>query len=100
MKVLGEDIMCGKVTMPVAKAMGLMGLQQRQKLWKTIESKPQDQATVNQVIKELEDVGAVQECVVQANKLVEDAWAALDPIIPDSFSKMMLRSFGWFVVRR
>jgi geranylgeranyl pyrophosphate synthase/predicted secreted hydrolase len=100
MKVLGEDIMCGKVTMPVAKAMGLMGLQQRQKLWKTIESKPQDQATVNQVIKELEDVGAVQECVVQANKLVEDAWAALDPIVPDSFSKMMLRSFGWFVVRR
>lgn len=33
-------------------------------------------------------------------QLVESAWEALDPIIPESFSKMMLRSFGWFVIER
>ena len=100
LKVLGEDIMAGKVTMPVAKAMSRMNKQQRQQLWSTIESKPQDAATVNKVIADLEKVGAIDACVVEANKIVEDSWAKLDPIVPDSFAKMMLRSFGWFVVRR
>ena len=100
LKVLGEDIMAGKVTMPVAKAMSRMNKADRQKLWDTVSSKPQDTTIVNNVIADLEKVGAIDACVEQANSIVEDAWAKLDPIVPDSFAKMMLRSFGWFVVRR
>jgi geranylgeranyl pyrophosphate synthase/predicted secreted hydrolase len=100
LKVVGEDIMCGKVTMPVAKAMSRMNKPQRAALWSVIESKPQDQDVVNKVIQDLEDCGAIEACVVHANRLVEESWAAMDPIVPDSFAKMMLRSFGWFVVRR
>ena len=100
MKTLGEDIMAGKVTMPVAKAMSRMSKEAREKLWNTVKAKPQDTETVNAVIADLESVGAIDACVEQANKLVEDAWDKLDAAVPDSFSKMMLRSFGWFVVRR
>jgi len=100
LKVVGEDIMCGKVTMPVAKAMSRMDKTQRAELWNVIKSKPQDQKVVDKVIQDLEDCGAIEACVEHANRLVEDSWAAMDPIVPDSFSKMMLRSFGWFVVRR
>ena len=38
LKVLGEDIMAGKVTMPVAKAMSRMNKADRQKLWDTVSS--------------------------------------------------------------
>ena len=92
--------MAGKVTMPVAKAMSRMNKADRQKLWDTVSSKPQDTAIVNKVIADLEKVGAIDACVEEANSIVEDAWAKLDPIVPDSFAKMMLRSCGWFVVRR
>ena len=101
LKVLGEDIMCGKVTMPVAKAMARMPKRaDREALWETIKSKPQDEKVVADVIATLEACGALDACQSQADKLVEDAWKELDVKVPDSFSKMMLRSFGWFVVRR
>lgn len=100
LKTLGEDIMCGKVTMPVAKAMCLLDLEGRTKLWNTVKSKPQDQAVVNACIADLEAVGAVQACVEQANECVEAGWRALDPLVEDSFSKMMLRAFSWFVIDR
>ena len=101
LKVVGEDIMCGKVTMPVAKAMSLIkDRQERQDMWETIKSKPQDRETVERIIQQLEDCGALDACQTQADALVEDAWRDLDTKVPDSFAKMMLRSFGWFVVRR
>eukprot|EP00937_MAST-01D_sp_MAST-1D-sp2_P006722 g6722.t1 len=96
MKTLGEDIIDGKITMPVCK----MSLADRQKLWDTIKSKPKDQEVVNACIADLERVGAIEECVEQSKELVEDAWAELDPFIPSSFAKVMLRSFGWFVTER
>jgi len=93
--------MAGKVTMPVAKAMALIRSRDvRSEMWETIKSKPQDEETVARVIAQLEECGALDACQKQADDLVEDAWRALDSKVPDSFSKMMLRSFGWFVVRR
>ena len=100
LKTLGEDIMDGKVTMPVCKAMKMLTRKEREVLWNVIKSRPQDQNVVNEVIAQLEEIGAVEACVEQSDLIVEEAWAALDELIPDSFSKMMLRAFGWFVVER
>ncbi len=98
LKTLGEDIADGKVTMPVCKYMALeKSAEEREKTWNIIKSKPKDQEIINGVISTLEKVGAIDACVDQANQLVEDAWEKLDPIVPDSFPKMMLRSFGWYV---
>ena len=33
----------------------------------------------------------------KANAIVEDAWRELDLIIPDSYAKVALRAFGWYV---
>ena len=101
LKTVGEDIMCGKVTMPVVKAVGLIKDREvRTQMWNTIKSKPQDRETVERIIQQLEDCGALDACQKQADDLVEDAWRDLDGKVPDSFAKMMLRSFGWFVVKR
>jgi len=100
LKTLGEDIKDGKVTMPIAKAMSRMGLKDRRVLWNTVRSKPQDQKTVLQCIADLEACGAIDACTAQADTLVEDSWKKLDQVCPDSFSKIMLRAFGSFVVER
>lgn len=65
-----------------------------------IKSKPQSQAVINECIAKLEKYGAIQACVDEAMAMVEAAWQALDPLVPDSFYKIMLRAFGWFVVER
>jgi hypothetical protein len=31
---------------------------------------------------------------------VEDAWSVLDPLVPNSLAKLMLRAFSWFVLER
>jgi len=101
LKNLGEDITCGKVTIPVVKAMGLLKTrEEREELWRTVASKPSDPVVVQRVIDQLEGLGAIEDCVTQATELVESAWAKLDPIVPDAFCKIMLRSFGWFVIER
>jgi geranylgeranyl pyrophosphate synthase len=101
LKRLGEDIVEGKVTMPVAKAMAVLKTQkERQELWDAVRAKPQDQIEVDRIIGQLESVGAIDLCIAQADVLVEQAWKILDPVIPDSFSKVMLRAFGWFVIER
>ena len=87
LKTLGEDITAGKVTIPVVKALRLLSKDTMRKMWATIKSKPADRATVNGIIQQLEDCGALDECVLQSERLVEDAYAAHDPLIPDSFSK-------------
>lgn len=100
LKNLGEDIRAGKVTIPVVKAIGLMPKDEMRKLWDIIKTKPSDQKVINECIATLEKYGAIEACVQQSINLVEDAFKVLDPLIPDSFSKIMLRSFGWFVTER
>ena len=97
LKTLGEDITAGKVTIPVVKAIGLLPQGEMRQLWDVIKTCPKDRATVDACIATLERCGAIDACVEHATRLVEDSWRALDEHIPDSFSKIMLRSFGWFV---
>jgi geranylgeranyl pyrophosphate synthase/predicted secreted hydrolase len=100
LKNLGEDITAGKVTMPVVKAITLLPKDEMRALWEIIKTKPTDRTVVMQCIQKLEDCGAIQACVDQSISLVEDAFKRLDPVVPDSFSKIMLRAFGWFVTEQ
>ena len=100
LKSKGEDICQGKITLPVAKALGRLSGAERQALTNTLASKPQDAATVGRVIAQLEEVGAIDACVVQAREVVEAAWKRLDPLIEDSQYKVTFRAFGWYVLER
>ncbi|MEW5741551.1 MAG: polyprenyl synthetase family protein [Myxococcota bacterium] len=100
LKETGEDISQGKVTLPVAKALGRLGPEERTALWATIASKPTDPAVVRNVIEQIEACGALDDCVKEANALVDSAWKALDPLVEASMPKIMLRAFGWYVLER
>ena len=100
LKLRGEDISSGKVTMPIAKAMGLLGLNDRHHLWATLSSRPSDLRVVVDAIRTLDDCGAIDAAHREAKDLVEDGWTALSPLIADSQAKLMLRAFSWFVLER
>jgi geranylgeranyl pyrophosphate synthase/predicted secreted hydrolase len=100
LKARGEDITHGKVTFPIARAISLLGLEDRRWLWQTVQSKPRDAETVAKVIELLESCGALSQCETEAERLVEAGWARLQPLIEDSVVSLMLRSFGWYVIQR
>ena len=100
LKSRAEDVRNGTITLPVAKAMGRLDAEQRAWLAATLRSKPDDDEIVAKAVEVMEACGAVDECAQLATSLVEDAWAALDPLLRDSFPKIMLRAFGWFVLER
>lgn len=100
LKTRGEDIMKGKVTLPIAKAMSKLPLAERQWIWSTFQSYPENPQIVSSVVEKLEAGGALDACVEQASDLVEAAWKNAEPKLKDSFSKVMLRAFGWYVLER
>jgi geranylgeranyl pyrophosphate synthase/predicted secreted hydrolase len=100
LKSRGEDITNGSITMPVAKAMARLPASERTKLVETLRSHPTDLTVVAAVVEQLESCGAVQACADEARDLVEAAWRAADPVLPDTIPKIMLRAFGWYVLER
>jgi geranylgeranyl pyrophosphate synthase/predicted secreted hydrolase len=100
LKSTGEDIMHGKVTLPVAKAIARLPLEERRFLWAELHSKPKEPERIAACIDLIERCGALDACVQQANDLVESAWERFDPLVEDSFPKLILRAFGWYVLER
>lgn len=100
LKSKGEDISHGKITLPVAKAMGKLPKEDRIWLWETLQSKPSEREVISACIEKIESVGGIDACIDQANELVETGWNTLDPLIEDSLQKLMLRAFSWYVLER
>ena len=61
---------------------------------------PALQDKIDECIAKLEAVGAIQACADQANDMVDAAWDNLDRCLPDSFYKVVLRSFSWYLIQR
>jgi geranylgeranyl pyrophosphate synthase/predicted secreted hydrolase len=100
LKSKGEDISQGKITLPVAKALSRLGLEERRALHEALAKKPEDPREVQRVIRVLEECGSIEACADEARMLVEQGWSRLEPLIEDSLAKMMLRAFGWFALER
>jgi geranylgeranyl pyrophosphate synthase/predicted secreted hydrolase len=100
LKDRGEDIASGKITLPVAKAMSRLQLDERKLFWQVLSSKPTEPSVVTGLIEKLEQCGALQACYLQARELIESAWQQFDPLVPDSDVKVKLRAFSWYVLER
>ena len=100
LKTRGEDLHQGKVTMPVATAMGRLDAPGRRRLWDILSARTEDPALVAEGIALIEECGALDACRADAQALVEAGWARLEPVLPDSHAKLQLRTFGWYVLDR
>ena len=99
-KSRGEDITAGKITAPIAKAIGRLPPAERRALWSIVASRPSARDRIRDAIVIVERSGALEACEQQARDLVESAWALVDPLVPDTQCKIRLRAFGWFVLDR
>lgn len=97
LKQTAEDIMHGKVTLPVVRAFSRLTPGERARLWALVARKSEDTA---EAVALIEKAGALDSCLADARTLVEDAWAAMNPLVEDSLAKVMLRAFGWYVLER
>jgi len=100
LKSRGEDISHGKITLPVAKALSRLGLEERRTLRDILAAKTTNPAEIHRAIDLLEECGAVEACAIEARDMLEAGWQRLDPLIEDTLAKTMLRAFGWFVLER
>jgi geranylgeranyl pyrophosphate synthase/predicted secreted hydrolase len=100
LKERGEDVRQGKLTLPIVKALAALPRTEGEHLLEIVRSKPSEASVVENVIAELERVGALDACHELAETLVEDAWKELDPLLPESQFKVMFRAFGWHVLHR
>lgn len=100
LKTRAEDVTQGKITLPVAKALGRLPLKDRQWLASTLAAKPEDMPTVSRVVELLEQCGAVEDCARMARQLIDDSWQRVSGLLEDSLAKVMLRAFGWYVIER
>ncbi|MBN9295456.1 MAG: polyprenyl synthetase family protein [Filimonas sp.] len=100
LKDKGEDITAGKITMPVAKAMGLLSPAQREYVWQTIQTMPVNRTVIESVIRLLQNCGAIDACRQEAEELVEMAWRKIDMVLPDSFFKIRLRAFSRYALKK
>nr|CCC94489.1 unnamed protein product [Trypanosoma congolense IL3000] len=100
MKEAGEDIREGKVTYPVAKALGKLDLLKRRRLWDILQERSSDVEKIGEAINLLNSVRAVDDSLEDARKIVNDSWSFLDPLIEDSIPKAMMRAFSLFLTER
>jgi geranylgeranyl pyrophosphate synthase len=100
LKTVAEDLVEGKVTAPVAKALGLVDRDERGALWAALRDGSRDAGAVQRAILIIERSGALDACMEDARALVEDAWARAEPFLRDSNAKIMLRAFGHYLLDR
>jgi len=99
-KQRGEDLYIGKVTLPVIKAFARLPPEDRAWLWSLLGTTAPTREAVERGIALIDDCGALDACMDQAKAMVVDAWAALDPILPDSAAKLRIRGAGFYLLER
>lgn len=100
LKTKAEDITAGKITYPVAKAMGVLNKKDRTRLWEIVSAKTSDLDLIAEAVALMDKHQVIESCEKEAKAILERAWKRVDPLIRDSMVKLNLRAFSWFVLER
>ncbi|MFF8610902.1 polyprenyl synthetase family protein [Streptomyces sp. NPDC015346] len=93
-----EDLLNGEVTYPVAHAVGLLHAADRQRLRDALRQHSDTGA--HQASDLLRRSGALEACMNEARNLVDEAWNTLQPLLPPTPHKAMVRALGWYAAQR
>jgi geranylgeranyl pyrophosphate synthase len=100
LKTKAEDLIEGKITAPVVRCLMLLRDQPERQAWLWNQyAVDQADRDIGGMVKLIERSGAFDDCIREAHNLVDGAWKAVDSVVPDSFAKVCMRAFGWFVCR-
>ncbi|MFI6575858.1 polyprenyl synthetase family protein [Nocardiopsis sp. NPDC050513] len=99
-KHTAEDLHAGKVTMPLAHAVGRVPAPRLREIWHAIRGGDADTATVAAAVADLEAHGAVDACTDEARLLVDEAWKPLQDLVAPSWHTVMMRALGHYCAQR
>lgn len=97
-KLPSEDLRNGKVTMPLAHAVGRLPPPHLRPLWREIKEGPLHGPALDRARAQLEDCGAVRACREEADRIVDDAWKRLAPLLPPT-DRHLLHELALLIVR-
>ncbi|MEW2032628.1 polyprenyl synthetase family protein [Streptomyces roseifaciens] len=99
-KRVAEDLLNGKVTVPLAHAVPLLPPDRLRAVWESVRGGRATPRTAEAVAAVLTECGAVDAARAQARALLEEAWPALDRALPPTMPKAILRGLGWYAAER
>ncbi|PDP85354.1 polyprenyl synthetase [Glycomyces fuscus] len=99
-KYRAEDLREGKVTMPLAHAVGLLPPERLRVLWERVRTGVADEAEAARIADELIGCGAVRACEDECRALVAREWERLRPTLPRRWSALGLHALGTWAVHR
>ncbi|MFG2565241.1 polyprenyl synthetase family protein [Streptomyces sp. NPDC048567] len=97
-KLTSEDLRNGKVTMPLAHAVGRLPQPHLRPLWREIREGSLHGPALDRARAQLEDCGAVQACREETDRIVHDAWTRLTPLLPPA-DRHLLHELALLIVR-
>ncbi|MFF7092478.1 polyprenyl synthetase family protein [Streptomyces rubradiris] len=98
-KRVAEDLSNAKVAFPLAHAVTLLPRAEAAALWQSLRADP-DERAVQRAARTIEDTGAVRVCEQEATRLLGQAWAGLEPHLPDSPRTTALAEAATAVIHR
>ncbi|MER5218350.1 polyprenyl synthetase family protein [Streptomyces sp. NPDC002838] len=97
-KVPAEDLLNGEVTYPVAHATGLLDATDRRRLRNALyEGTPAGAARAAEL---LTHSGALEACLTETRQMIDAAWTPLEPLLPRTQHKALIRALGWYAAQR
>ncbi|GAV25450.1 heptaprenyl diphosphate synthase component II [Carboxydothermus islandicus] len=95
-KPVGSDLRQGLITLPVLLA---LKRDKKHELWRELQNLPQNNANIEQIIKEIKNLGGISEAYAWAKNYIEKAISAFD-LVPKSPVKDTFLEIAQFIVQR
>ncbi|MEU1374281.1 polyprenyl synthetase family protein [Streptomyces triculaminicus] len=99
-KRVAEDLLNGKVTVPLAHAVPLLSPERRRSVWAAVRGGRATPAVAAAVAAVLTECGAVDAARAHAVRLLDEAWPAVDAALPPTMPKALLRGLGRYAAQR
>jgi len=99
-KETGDDINEGKRTLLVIHTLQKADKGDRKRLIEILGMHTKDQKTIKEAIDIMKRHGSVEYAKEYARKMVRDAWAAVQPLLPENAAKGRIKDFADFLVER
>jgi len=98
--VVGEDIHEGKRTIMVLHAFEHAPKDKAKRLEEILNLHTNDEALIKEAIQIMKDAGSLPYAEGVARKLVDDAWKAVEPHLPNNAAKEKLKLFADYLITR
>jgi geranylgeranyl pyrophosphate synthase len=99
-KEIGGDIKEGKRTLMVVHALRNLPEAKARRLLEILRMQTSDQDLIREAISLIVEAGSIEYSKAVARRLVEEAWAGIEGLLPESRQKEGLRELAAFLVER